>query len=65
MEFLEKAKTRLEHWVHHNEHHGDDYEEFAKQLEEAGKPESASHIRDMIELTKQTTECLQKALDEL
>ena len=37
MDIIEKAKIRLEHWIHHNEHHGEDYEAFAEELEKAGK----------------------------
>ena len=65
MEFTEKAKIRLEHWIEHNDHHHEDYEEFATQLDEAGKGESAQHIRDMIALTAQSTDCLKKALAAL
>ena len=65
MEFSEKAKVRIEHWIHHNEHHNEDYEEFAKQLEGVGKSESAACIREMIDLTLKSTDCLKKALDTL
>ncbi|MBW1914817.1 MAG: hypothetical protein JRI86_07770 [Deltaproteobacteria bacterium] len=65
MEFLEKARIRLEHWIHHNEHHGEDYEEFANELDEAGKGKSSEYIKEMIGLTKKTTECLKKALEAL
>ncbi|MFC1863034.1 hypothetical protein ACFL1Z_03680 [Thermodesulfobacteriota bacterium] len=65
MEFIEKAKVRIEHWMHHNEHHSEEYEMFAEQLEEAGKKESASSIREMIELTSKSSECLRKASDAL
>ena len=34
MDFIEKTKVRLEHWISHNEHHLEEYEMFAKQLEE-------------------------------
>ena len=65
MDFIEKAKIRLEHWIHHNEHHNEEYELFADQLDEAGKKESAASIREMMELTLRSTECLQKALKAL
>ena len=65
MDFLEKSKIRLEHWVEHSDHHIEDYSEFADQLDQEGKPESASYIREMIELNKKSTECLKKALDAL
>ena len=65
MEFAEKAKVRLEHWITHNDHHHEEYEMFAEQLEGAGKDESAGHIREMIDLSSRSTECLRKALKGL
>ena len=65
MDSIEKAKIRLESWIHHNEHHGEEYELFADQLEEAGKGESANYIREMIELSSKSTELLKKALNAL
>jgi hypothetical protein len=65
MDFLEKARVRLEHWVEHSDHHIEDYTLFAEQLDQEGKTESASYIREMIELNQKSTECLKKALDAL
>jgi hypothetical protein len=65
MDIVEKAKIRLENWIHHNDHHGEEYELFADQLEEAGKGESAKYIREMIELSSKSNECLKKALNAL
>ena len=65
METSEKAKIRIEHWIHHNNHHIEDYELFADELEEAGQKESAGYIREMISLTLRSTELLNKALKAL
>jgi hypothetical protein len=65
MEFIEKAKIRIDHWIHHNDHHGEEYEMFADQLEDAGKTESAKCIREMMEMTSKCTDCLKRALDAL
>ena len=65
MDFLEKAKIRLEHWVEHSDHHIEDYTSFADQLDQEGKAESAAYIREMIELNKKSTECLKNALNAL
>jgi len=65
MDFIEKAKIRLEHWLTHNEHHQEEYETFAGELESAGKAESAKNIRDMAALTAKSNECLRKALKGL
>lgn len=65
MELLERSKVRIEHWITHNDHHGEEYTIFAEQLEEAGKPESSKYIREMAELTSRCTDCLRKALKAL
>lgn len=65
MESIEKAKIRLEHWITHNEHHYEEYETFADQLEKAGKAESAKYVREMMTLTNQSTACLKEALKRL
>jgi hypothetical protein len=65
MEFMEKARIRLEHWIHHGEQHSEEYSSFAKELEDAGKIESARHLKDMISLTTRSTECLKKAMKAL
>ena len=65
MEFMEKARVRLDNWIHHNEHHTEEYEIFADQLEEAGMAKSAGYIREMVELTSKSTDCLKKALKSL
>lgn len=62
MDFVEKAKMRMEHWKSHNDHHHEEYEMFAEQLEDAGKTKSAAHIREMIELSARMNECLGNAL---
>lgn len=65
MDFVEKARIRLEHWITHNEHHQEEYEVFAKQLQEAGKKESEENIRKMMRLAEESTNCLRKALKAL
>lgn len=65
MDFTEKARIRIEHWISHNEHHQEEYEMFAEQLDDSGKGESASKIREMVDLTAKSTDCLRSALDYL
>jgi hypothetical protein len=65
MDFVHKAGVRIEHWISHNDHHLEDYETFATELESAGKAESAKHIREMILHVARTTECLRKAFRAL
>jgi len=65
MDFIEKARIRLENWITHNDHHQEGYEMFVEQLEEAGKNESSKHVREVIEMTARSNECLRKALKAL
>ena len=65
MDFVEKARIRLEHWITHNDHHQEEYEMFAEQLQDAGEKESGDNIREMMELTAKGTDCLRKALKAL
>ena len=65
MDFIEKARIRIEKWITHNDHHQEEYEEFAEQLEEAGKNESSGFVREMMELIEKGNECLRKALKTL
>jgi len=65
MDFVEKAKIRLEHWRSHNDHHHEEYRLFAEQLEDAGKTRGAAHIREMIELSSKISDCLKNALKEI
>jgi hypothetical protein len=65
MDFVSKARIRLEHWIGHNEHHLEDYQQFADELEANGQEQSAGSIREMIDLTRQSTDSLRRALSRL
>jgi hypothetical protein len=65
MDFVEKARIRLEHWITHNKHHQEEYELFIAQLEDAGKKESSEQLREVLRLTAKGTDCLRKALEAL
>jgi hypothetical protein len=65
MEFVEKARVRLNHWLAHNDSHRQEYEEFAAELETAGQTASALRIREMVTLSAKSGECLRKALQSL
>ncbi len=65
MDFIEKARIRLQHWITHNDHHQEEYEMFVEQLEGAGKKKSAQYVREMMALNVKSTDCLRKALDSL
>ena len=65
MDFIERARIRLENWITHNDHHQEEYEMLAEQLETEGKNESLKHVREVIDLTAKSSECLRKALNAL
>jgi hypothetical protein len=65
MEFEEKAKIRLEHWLRHNRSHLDEYRRFAGELEAAGKTASSKAVEEMVELTEQALVSLEEALRSL
>jgi hypothetical protein len=65
MDFAQKARVRIEHWISHNDHHLEDYEAFARELDADGKPECAQQIREMIGHSTRGNECLRKALSSL
>lgn len=62
MEFTEKAKIRIEHWLKHNQGHLEEYESFADELEKGGHPQCASRIREMAALTARSGDCLKSAI---
>ena len=65
MEFVEKARIKLEHWMTHSDNHREEYERFARELQQAGQTASADHVREMIDLAAKSSECLRKALRAL
>jgi hypothetical protein len=65
MNFQERAKIRMEHWVSHDQEHLAEYLEFAQQLNLAGLSESAAAIQEMAGCMAQGMDCLQRALAAL
>lgn len=65
MDFFEKPTARLKYWLDPNQHHKVDYENFARQLEEANQDASAQCLREMIALTQKSGDCLTPALEAL
>lgn len=62
MNFVEKSRIRIEHWIHHNLDHLENYKAFADELEAAGKDECAWRIRAMGDLMSQSNDYLKEAL---
>jgi hypothetical protein len=65
MEFVERVRVRLNHWLTHNESHRAEYQKLAAELEGQGKAASAREIRSMAALSEKSDECLRRALDAL
>jgi len=65
MDTVEKAKVRMESWIRHNDHHKEEYDLLADNLETAGKSESAAFVREMTDLMEKSNESLRKALKAL
>ncbi len=62
MEFREKAKLRIEHWMKHTEDHVKEYARFADELEKSGYNDAACNIREMATITAKCSHCLKNAL---
>jgi hypothetical protein len=65
MDFVEKARLRMERWLSHNDHHDEEYSSFADQLNAAGQTKSAEFIREMMQFSTKSNQFLQKALESL
>jgi hypothetical protein len=65
MEFGEKAKIRIEHWMKHTTDHIQEYTKFAEELEQFGHNDAAKPIRDMTEITAQCKKYMKDALSLL
>ena len=65
VDFMEKARIKMEHWARHNEDHLQEYTSFADKLASTGKDEAVLHIREMVTLIDQSNQCLRKALQTL
>lgn len=62
MEFREKAKIRIAHWMKHTDDHVKEYAQFADELEKSGYNNAARNIREMASITTKCSHCLKNAL---
>jgi hypothetical protein len=65
MEFSEKAKIRIEHWMKHTADHVKEYVHFADELENSGYNDAARNIRQMAAITAKSSHCLENAFDSI
>jgi hypothetical protein len=62
MEFREKAKIRIAHWMKHTDNHIKEYARFADELEKSGYDNAARNIRETASITTKCSHCLTNAL---
>ena len=65
MEFREKAKLRIEHWMKHSNAHVNEYSEFADELDNYGYIDAARNIREMATITAKCSHYLINALQSV
>ncbi len=62
MDFKEKLKIRVEHWLEHNDKHCEEYSNFAKELQEHGLSEQKQYLERVVDLTKEISSLFKKIL---
>ena len=62
MEFREKARLRIEHWMKQSADHVREYSKFADELENSGYSDAADNIREIATITSKCDHCLKNAL---
>ncbi len=65
MDETEKSTIRLTHWIDHNVDHLKGYEEVAQTLEQAGRSEAATRIRQGIRMIREANDEFRAALSHL
>ncbi len=65
MDFIEKAKIRMSHWIEHNRQHIQEYKNFAEELRKVGKTKSAQCIEEMVKYIEKSNKSLENALNAL
>jgi len=65
MEYTEKLKRRLEHWMEHNDKHVEEYKKVAEELKNAGYYKAGEYVLKLAEYTDKMNEEIKKALASL
>jgi hypothetical protein len=60
--FAAKLTKRLENWHRHNEDHLGDYVQWVEEAADQGYPQVAAHLREVVEMTRQISDRIAKAL---
>ncbi len=61
LETMGKMKVLLKHWMEHNETHMDEYERWARIMEEDGRKDISEAIYEAIGYLKKVQEAFSKA----
>jgi hypothetical protein len=61
LSFSEKLIRLLDHWIQHNDHHAEDYRQWAQDARENGQTEVADLLESAIELTGSISDRLREA----
>jgi hypothetical protein len=62
IDFPQKLIRRLEHWRHHNEDHLDGYRQWVQSTAANGYGEVSALLEQILDLSRQITERLDRAL---
>ena len=62
---LSKVKILLEHWIKHNQEHGEEFREWADKLKSLGKTEAGDDIAQAARTMDEAGKLLSRALDKL
>ncbi|WP_461833467.1 hypothetical protein [Desulfothermus sp.] len=65
MEYTEKVKKRLEHWMEHNNKHMEEYKKLADELKSNGLESASKYILNLVEHTQNMNREIQEALKNL
>ncbi|GAB6888549.1 hypothetical protein JCM13304A_20480 [Desulfothermus okinawensis JCM 13304] len=65
MEYIEKVRKRLEHWMEHNEKHMEEYKKLAEELKSNGLDSAAHYIMNLVKHTENMNREIEEALKNL
>ena len=62
---MEKLQVLLNHWIEHNEEHGEEFKKWAEKAKSSGNTAVHDDILNAIEKLRDVNEHLRKALEKL
>ncbi len=61
----EKLKTLIDHWIEHNEEHGDEFAQWAQKAKDFGAVEAHKNILEAVKQLSKANEFLASAAKDL